>query len=143
MEAYAAFESELLDDLIPCIGSRYAVNDSREQRALAGLSLGGRQSLNFGLRNLSTFAWIGGFSSAPDTLEPALLVPDPAAIRDSLKLLWVSCGDRDSLFNSNEELHKYLAERNVPHVWHIDKGGDHEFSVWKNDLYHLATLLLR
>ena len=36
-----------------------------------------------------------------------------------------------------------LAERNVPHVWHIDAGGGHTFPVWKNDLYHLSTLLFR
>jgi enterochelin esterase-like enzyme len=142
-QAYAAFEKELLTDLIPFIESRYSVNGSREQRALAGLSMGGGQSLNFGLANLNAFAWVGGFSSAPNTSQPAQLVPDPAAVRNQLKLLWVSCGDQDSLFNISEGLHNYLAERNVPHVWHIDVGGAHTFPVWKNDLYHLATLLFR
>ena len=142
-QAYAAFEKELLTDLIPFIESRYSVNSSREQRALAGLSMGGGQSLNFGLANMNTFAWVGGFSSAPNTSQPAQLVPDPAAVRQQLKLLWVSCGDQDSLFNISEGLHNYLAERNVPHVWHIDVGGAHTFPVWKNDLYHLSTLLFR
>jgi len=142
MQAYAAFEKELLTDLIPFIESRYSVNSSREQRALAGLSMGGGQSLNFGLANMNTFAWVGGFSSAPNTLQPAQLVPDPAAVRQ-LKLLWVSCGDQDSLFNISEGLHNYLAERNAPHVWHIDVGGGHTFPVWKNNLYHLSTLLFR
>ena len=142
-QAYAAFEKELLTDLIPFIEARYSVNGSREQRALAGLSMGGGQSLNFGLANLNAFAWVGGFSSAPNTSQPAQLVPDPAAVRTQLKLLWVSCGDQDSLFNISEGLHNYLAERNVPHVWHIDAGGAHTFPVWKNDLYHLATLLFR
>ena len=143
LEAYAAFELELLNDLIPFIESRYSVNDSRDHRALAGLSAGGRQSLNFGLANLGLFGWVGGFSSAPNTSQLPLLAPDPAAANASLKLLWISCGDRDSLFNVNEGLHNYLAERNVPHVWHIDKGGAHTFPVWKNDLYHFATLLFR
>jgi enterochelin esterase-like enzyme len=141
-QAYAAFERELLTDLIPFIESRYSVNGAREQRALAGLSMGGGQSLNFGLANLDTFAWVGGFSSAPNTAQPAQLVPNPTAAAQKLKLLWVSCGDQDSLFNISEGLHNYLAERNVPHVWHIDSGG-HTFPVWKNDLYHLATLLFR
>lgn len=142
-QAYAAFEKELLTDLIPFIESRYSANSSREQRALAGLSMGGGQSLNFGLANLNTFAWVGGFSSAPNTSAPAQLVPDPAAATKQLKLLWVSCGDQDSLFTISKGLHDYLAERNVPHVWHIDVGGGHTFPVWKNDLYHLATLLFR
>ena len=142
-QAYAAFEKELLSDLIPFIESRYSVNGSREQRALAGLSMGGGQSLNFGLANLNTFAWVGGFSSAPNTSPPAQLVPEPAIARQQLRLLWVSCGDQDSLFNISKGLHDYLADRNVPHVWHIDVGGGHTFPVWKNNLYHLSTLLFR
>jgi enterochelin esterase-like enzyme len=130
-------------DLVPYIESRYSVQADREHRALAGLSMGGGQSLNFGLGNLDTFAWVGGFSSAPNTSQPAQLVPNPEAARQKLKLLWVSCGDKDSLFNISEGLHKYLAENKVPHIWHIDLGGAHNFPVWKNDLYHLSTLLFR
>lgn len=144
MQAYTAFEKELVADLIPFIESRYSVDGSRERRALAGLSLGGWQSLNFGLNNLNIFAWVGGFSSALNASPPAQLVPDPAAARDSLKLLWISCGDQDAgSFSMSEGLHRYLTERSVPHVWRIDVGGGHAFPVWKNDLYHLATLLFR
>ncbi len=141
--AYAAFEKELIGDLVPFIESRYSVQGDREHRALAGLSMGGGQSLNFGLANLNTFAWVGGFSSAPNTAQPAQLVSDAAAARKQLKLLWVSCGDKDSLFNISEGVHKYLDEQKVPHIWHIDLGGTHDFPVWKNDLYHLSTLLFR
>jgi enterochelin esterase-like enzyme len=142
-QAYAAFERELIADLIPHIESHYSAQSSREQRALAGLSMGGGQSLNFGLGNLNTFAWVGGFSSAPNTAPPAQLLKDPAAAPAQLKLLWVSCGDQDSLFNISENVHKYLDEQKVPHVWHIDAGGAHTFPVWKNDLYHFSTLLFR
>jgi len=142
-EAYAAFERELIGDLIPYVESKYSVQADREHRALAGLSMGGGQSLNFGLANLDTFAWVGGFSSAPNTAQPAQLVKDPAAARQKLKLLWVSCGDADNLFNISEGVHKYLDEQKVPHVWHIDVGGAHTFPVWKNDLYHFSTLLFR
>jgi enterochelin esterase-like enzyme len=143
-QAYAAFEKELIADLIPFIESRYSAIRAREQRAIAGLSAGAGQSLNFGLTNLNTFAWIGGFSSAPNTLRPAQLVPDPSAARRQLKLLWVSSGDQDEMgLNIGKGLHDYLVERSVPHVWHIDIGGGHEIPVWKNDLYHLATLLFR
>jgi enterochelin esterase-like enzyme len=142
-EAYAAFERELIGDLIPYVESKYSVQADREHRALAGLSMGGGQSLNFGLANLDTFAWVGGFSSAPNTAQPAQLVTDPAAARQKLKLLWVSCGDADNLFNISEGVHKYLDEQKVPHVWHIDVGGAHTFPVWKNDLYHFSTLLFR
>ena len=140
-EAYAAFERELIADLIPYIESHYSAQSTREQRALAGLSMGGGQSLNFGLANINTFAWVGGFSSAPNTSQPAQLLKDPDAARKQLKLLWVSCGDQDSLFNISENVHKYLDEQKVQHVWHIDPGGAHAFPVWKNDLHHFATLL--
>lgn len=142
-QAYAAFERELLADLIPFIESKYSAMTDREHRALAGLSMGGGQSLNFGLGNLDTFAWVGGFSSAPNTMPPAQLVRDAAVARQKLKLLWVSCGDQDSLFNISEGVHKYLVEQQVPHIWHVDIGGAHNFPVWKNDLYHVSTLLFR
>ena len=142
-QAYAAFERELLSDLIPFIESKYSVQADREHRALAGLSMGGGQSLNFGLGNLDTFAWVGGFSSAPNTMPAAQLVRDPAVARQKLKLLWVSCGDQDSLFNISEGVHNYLVEQKVPHIWHVDLGGGHTFPVWKNNLYHLSTLLFR
>ena len=72
------------------------------------------------------------------------LVPNPAAARNKLKLLWVSCGDQDTgSFNMSEALHRYLAERNVPHVWHIDVGSGHTIPVWKNDLYQLSRLLFQ
>ena len=85
--AFATFERDLLDDVIPAIESRYSTFPDCDNRALAGLSMGGGQSLNFGLTHLDTFAWVGGFSSAPNTRKPAELVPDPEAAR-KLKLLW-------------------------------------------------------
>jgi len=142
-QAYAAFERELLADLIPFIESKYSAMTDREHRALAGLSMGGGQSLNFGLGNLDSFAWVGGFSSAPNTMPPAQLLRDPVVARQKLKLLWVSCGDQDSLFNISEGVHKHLVEQKVPHIWHVDIGGAHTFPVWKNDLYHVSTLLFR
>ena len=127
-EAYAAFERELVGDLIPFIERRYSVTADRMHRALAGLSMGGGQSLNFGLNNVDTFAFVGGFSSAPNTKAPAELVPDPAVARQ-IDLLWVSCGNEDGLFNISAGVHEYLAAQNVPHQWHIDAGG-HTFPVW-------------
>lgn len=141
--AYAAFERELIGDLIPFIEAHYSVQTDREHRALAGQSMGGGQSLNFGLANLDTFAWVGGFSAAPNTAQPAQLVANPAVAAQKLKLLWVSCGDQDGIFIISEGVHNYLSANKVPHIWHIDAGGAHAFPVWKNDLYHLSTLLFR
>src|SRR3954451_9973878 len=70
VQAFASFEQDLLNDLIPFIQKKYPVYTDREHRAIAGLSMGGGQSLNFGLGNLDKFVWIGGFSSAPNTKTP-------------------------------------------------------------------------
>jgi enterochelin esterase-like enzyme len=140
--AFAKFEDDLLKDLIPFIESKYAVKSQRESRALAGLSMGGGQSLNFGLAHLDTFAWVGGFSSAPNTKPPEELLPDPAKARELLELLWISCGDRDGLLFISQRTRTYLKEQNVPHVWHVGPGG-HDFVVWRSDLYHFAQRIFR
>jgi enterochelin esterase-like enzyme len=140
--AFATFEQDLLVDLIPFIEARYPTKTDRESRGLAGLSMGGGQSLNFGLGNLDRFAWVGGFSSAPNTSTPELLLPDPARAAAMLKLLWVSCGDVDGLFYISQRTHNYLRDNNVPHLWHVDSGG-HDFNVWSNDLFHFAQRVFR
>jgi len=132
--AFANFENDLLKDVIPAIEAKYSVSANRENRALAGLSMGGGQSLNFGLAHLDVFAWDGGFSSAPNTKPPAELVPDPAAAREKLRLLWLGCGNKDGLIRISQGVHKYLKEKNVPHVWHVD-GNGHDGTEWANNLY--------
>lgn len=140
--AFATFEQDLLKDIIPFVEAKYPVKTDRESRALAGLSMGGGQSLNFGLGNLDTFAWIGAFSSAPNTRAPEALLPNPEEAAKKLKLLWGSCGDQDGLINVSQRVHAYLKEKNVPHIWHVDSG-KHDFGVWKNDLYLFSQLLFR
>jgi len=141
--AFATFEQDLLNDLIPFIESHYSVQANREARALAGLSMGGGQSLNFGLGHLETFAWVGGFSSAPNTRRAAELIADPEAARKQLRLLYVSCGDRDGLFRITQGVHAMLDEKQVPHLYNVIPEGRHDFQVWKSDLYHLAQRLFR
>ncbi|MDG3005404.1 alpha/beta hydrolase-fold protein [Paludisphaera mucosa] len=140
--AFAAFERDLLESVIPTIEARYSVQADREHRALAGLSMGGGQALNFGLGNLDAFAWVGGFSSAPNTRPPAELVPEPKAAREKLRLLWVACGDKDGLLRISQGVHAHLKEQDVPHVWHVD-GHGHDATEWKNNLYHFAQRIFR
>ncbi|MCS4436491.1 alpha/beta hydrolase [Aquiflexum gelatinilyticum] len=142
VEAFSTFEKDLLTDLIPFIEKKYPVLKDRENRAIAGLSMGGGQSLNFGLGNLDKFAWVGGFSSAPNTKEPAVLVPDPQAAKDKLKLLFISCGDADNLLRFSERTHEYLVRNEVPHIYYIEPGV-HDFKVWKNGLYMFSKLLFK
>ena len=140
--AFGKFDKDLLGDLIPFIESKYSVEKDRESRALAGLSMGGGQSLNFGLANLDTFAWVGGFSSAPNTKPAAELVPDPEKAKKQLKLLYLSCGNKDGLIRISQGVHAYLKEKAVPHLWHVDEHA-HDFQHWKKSLYNFAQLIFK
>jgi enterochelin esterase-like enzyme len=128
------FENDLLNDIIPYVDSHYSVYTDRDRRALAGLSMGGGQTLNIGLVHPDTFAWVGGFSSAPDTRQPpSALVPDPS-VPKRLKLIWLGCGNRDNLIGISQGVHNYLKENGVPHIWHVD-GNAHDTTEWDNNLY--------
>ncbi len=142
VRAFATFEKDLLNDLIPFIEKKYPVIKDSEHRAIAGLSMGGGQSLNFGLGNMDKFAWVGGFSSAPNTKKPEELLPNPGMAKAKLKLLWISCGDKDGLINFSERTHDYLDKNNVSHIYFVDHGY-HDFSVWKNSLYMFSQLLFK
>ncbi len=143
MQVFGDFDKNLLGDVIPYIESHYSVKTDREHRCVAGLSMGGGQSLNFGLQYLDTFAWVGGFSSAPNTRQPAALIKDHAEAAQKLKLLWVSCGDKDGLFKISLNVHNMLEEKKVPHIWSVVPGGAHDFKQWKNDLYYFAQLIFQ
>lgn len=142
VQAFANFEKDLLNDLIPFIEKKYAVFTDREHRAIAGLSMGGGQSLNFGLGNLDKFAWIGGFSSAPNTKSPQELVPDIDAAKEKIKLLFISCGASDGLISFSKRTHDYLQQKNVPHIYFVEPGV-HDFKVWKNGLYMFSQLIFK
>ena len=120
----------------------YPAYTDREHRAIAGLSMGGGQSLNFGLGNLDKFAWIGGFSSAPNTKTPQELVPNPAAAKEKIKLLFISCGASDGLISFSKRTHDYLQQNNIPHIYFIEPGV-HDFKVWKNGLYMFSQLIFK
>jgi enterochelin esterase-like enzyme len=142
VQAFTTFEKDLLNDLIPFIEKEYPVYKDREHRAVAGLSMGGGQSLNFGLGNLDKFAWVGGFSSAPNTKTPEALIPDPAKAKAQLKLLWISCGADDGLISFSQRTHEYLKAKGVPHIYYVEPG-PHDFNVWKNDLYMFSQLVFK
>ncbi len=142
VQAFADFEKDLLNDLIPHIEKSFSVLTDREHRAIAGLSMGGGQSLNFGLTHLDKFSWIGGFSSAPNTKAPEVLIPDIKAAKEQIKLLYLSCGASDGLISFSYRLHDYLNKNTIPHIYFIEPGV-HDFKVWKNGLYMYSQLLFK
>lgn len=143
VQAFAIFEKDLITDLIPFIENNYPVLKNQKNRAIAGLSMGGGQSLNFGLGNLDTFAWVGGFSSAPNTKTPQELIPNVNNAKKKLKLLWISCGDKDGLITFSKRTHDFLVANQISHIYQVIPSGFHDFNVWKQNLYEFSQLLFK
>jgi enterochelin esterase-like enzyme len=137
----SAFESELLKDVMPLIEERYPTVNDAEHRALAGLSMGGGQALRIGLTHLDKFAWIGGYSSA--LFGANNLIKDVDDANQRIKLLYVACGDADTLYDINKNFHTTLEKMKAKHVWNVVPGGGHTFPVWRNDLYLFSQMLFK
>jgi len=139
--AMEAFQSELFDDALPLIKSLYRVETDAAHRAIAGLSMGGGQSLTVGLGNPDRFAWVGAFSAAPLSPESAQkFLADPAAANAKLRLLWIGVGKDDFLRQRNEDFVAALKEKGIHHEWVLSEGG-HSWPVWRQYLSDFAPLL--
>jgi len=137
------FRATLLDEVLPQVESAYHVSKNRKARAIAGLSMGGAESLTIGLNNLDRFAWIGAFSSGGvSTNFPAVFPALDASANKRLSLLWISCGKDDSLFASNRNLVQWLEAREVHCTWR-EVPGTHGWRVWRRNLAAFAPLLFR
>lgn len=135
------FSTALLTEIVPQVEAGYRASAKREDRAIAGLSMGGGQSLVIGLNHPDTFAWIGGFSSALlyksfDGVFPSL---DPKV---ALKLLWVACGTEDDVITPNRSFVAWLRTKALQPTA-IETPGIHNWPVWRDNLIHFAPLLFR
>lgn len=142
-EGVKAFQRELFEDALPLVESIYRVEKNAAQRAIAGLSMGGGQSLTVGLGNLDRFAWVGAFSAAAPAPEalPQLL-GDPAKTNSSLRLLWIAVGKDDFLIQRDEAFVATLKERGINHQWLVTEG-NHSWPVWRRYLAEFAPLLFQ
>ena len=140
----ALFSRDLLEDVIPLVESHYRVYRDRDHRAIAGLSMGGGQSLGIGLSHLELFSYVGGFSAALRAAELqtafAGLTADPPATNQKLRLLWIGCGTEDSLFGATESFSRFLAAAKIKHVFRKSDGA-HTWIVWRRYLKEFAPLL--
>ena len=141
--AFGVFDKDLIGSLIPYIEKNFSVYTDKDHRAIAGLSMGGGQSLNFGLANLDKFAYIGGFSSAPNTQRAAQLIPDVEKVKKENKLLWMVCGSRDGLIGNSTQLKAFCDENGIPCTLIQYPDGEHNFVVWKYGLYKFAQLIFK
>jgi enterochelin esterase family protein len=137
------FRTALMSELIPQVQSAYQISDDRKAHAIAGLSMGGSESLLSGLNNLKSFAWIGSFSSGGLTEEfdkefPAL----DSEANQQLKLLWVACGRDDRRITFNRKFREWLKTKGIEHK-DIETPGAHTWMVWRRNLTEFASLLFR
>ena len=140
---YEAFEKDLIEDVIPYVQKCYLVSAEQKDRAIAGLSMGGGQSLTIGLGNLDLFGWVVAFSSAiPEEQMLGKLLAEPESINEKLELLWIGCGKKDFLFQANQKFLERLTSEKIKHVGHITDGA-HEWRIWRNYLNELAPLLFK
>jgi enterochelin esterase family protein len=140
---FAKFREALLTEVMPRVEAEYRVAKNRESRAIAGLSMGGSESLLTGLNNLDKFAWVGSFSSGgiPDDFEKDFPGLDAKA-NQQLRLLWIACGTEDRLITVNRHLREWLKTKNITHV-DIETPGMHTWMVWRRNLAEFAGLLFK
>jgi enterochelin esterase-like enzyme len=137
------FRETLLTEVIPRVEAEYLVTKNRDSRAIAGLSMGGAESLLTGLNTLNEFAWIGAFSSGGLTPEFDKEFPSlDAGANKQLRLLWVACGTDDRLIELNRTLRAWLASKGVHHV-DIETPGAHTWLVWRRNLSQFTQLLFQ
>lgn len=142
------FEPDLMNVIIPFVEKRFRTETKPDDRAIAGLSMGGGQALSIGLTHPELFHYVLGFSAAtgPNFLDISGTVKqvdaNPAAINKQLRLLWISCGRQDFLFQTNKKLVQDFEDHGVKHMY-VETEGAHVWSVWRKNLENALPLLFR
>ena len=140
---FKKFTDALLTEVMPRVEGEYRVTKDRNARAIAGLSMGGSESLLTGLNHLGTFSWIGAFSSGgiPEDFEKDFPALDAKA-NQQLHLLWIACGTEDHLITVNRNLREWLKTKGVNHT-DIETPGMHTWMVWRRNLAEFAQLIFQ
>jgi enterochelin esterase family protein len=142
------FPKDLLQEVVPLVERNYRVLANPDNRAIAGLSMGGGQALSIGLTHPELFHYVLGFSAAiggqflniDETVQSVLT--NPAAANAKFHLLWISVGRQDFLFGPDKQLAKVLTDGGVKNTYRETEGA-HVWSVWRNNLNEAAPLLFR
>lgn len=138
---FSRFRDALLKEVLPRVESAYSVDRNRLSRAIAGLSMGGAESLYTGLNALDQFAWIGAFSSGGLGEDFNAAFPSlDAKAKSQLRLLWIACGRDDRLMGFNRKFVDFLKTKSIEPAW-IETAGAHTWMVWRRNLATFAPLL--
>lgn len=156
-QAFSAFGDVVINDLIPQIDASYRTIPDKEHRAMAGLSMGGMQTLFIGLHHLDKFDYIGSFSGP---ILPGLtggqanhfdtktafdgVFADPASFNKQVKLLWLGVGTEEKQFRDGiKGAADALKSAGVDVVFFESQGTAHEWQTWRRDLREFAPRLFR
>ena len=143
-----AFEDVVLNDLIPMIDASYRTLADRDNRAMAGLSMGGGQTLQITSKNLGTFAWIGSFSAPLRNFDIKTsmngVLTDPATFNKKVRLFWIGSGTGETaIHEAASQLDKSLEAAGIKHVSFVSSGTSHEWQTWRRSLNDFAPRLFR
>lgn len=150
-EVLKTFESELKESVVPFVEKNYRVKTESKYRALAGLSMGGIQTLYAGVKNTDQFSYLGVFSSGwiqPMQKDLAdsqyeFMKNQADKINNNLKQFWISQGGKEDIaWNNCRAMLSKFDEMNIKYTYYEYPGG-HTWPVWRNDLYHFAQLLFK
>ena len=137
------FRTALIDEVIPAVDRAYRTDPSRDARAIAGLSMGGSESLLTGLNRPDKFSWVAGFSTGGLGDDFAADFPQlNAAANSQYHLIWIACGTEDRLITMNRKLIAWIQEKGV-HVTPIETPGMHTWMVWRRNLIAFTPLLFQ
>jgi enterochelin esterase-like enzyme len=148
---YSRFSDALFQEVIPLVKKQYPLSDKREDHAVAGLSMGGAESLQVGLNHVDDFAYVGGFSSAPlgsgehgdfALRFPGITTQSGPNINSRLRVLWIACGTEDGLFDPNQKLIAWLKQQGLQPTA-IQTPGRHVWMLWRDNLTQFAPLLFQ
>lgn len=135
------FDRTMVEELLPEVEGKYNVAKGRENRAVAGLSMGGQEALTLGLGHPELFASVGGMSAGlPQNANFDAMFPNAHAAPTKLRLLWVACGTDDRLITPNRALVAWAKKKGYA-VTPVETPGAHTFIVWRDNLLQFAPLL--
>jgi enterochelin esterase-like enzyme len=148
---YSGFSDALFQEVMPLVKKQYPLSEKREDHAIAGLSMGGAESLQVGLNHLDDFAYVGGFSSAPlgvgehsdfTVRFPGINTRSAQTINARLRVLWIACGTEDGLFDPNQKFIAWLKQQGLQPTA-IQTPGRHVWMLWRENLSRFAALLFQ
>jgi len=144
-----AFGRVMIGDLIPMIDATYRTLSDREHRAMAGLSMGGMETLTVGLPHRETFAYLGVFSGSPlEAIDPVTAyggaLADGEAFNAAMRLLWLGTGTAElGSLQRTQAFSATLTAQGIAHRVFFSDGTDHEWLTWRRSLNEFVTLLFR